>query len=67
MQCFCSQTDTRSLGRVLLPGSQKQQSPDQIVLVLLVVTLAYLTLPFLTFPASLNVAREALKGFYCWL
>lgn len=64
----CSRdTHTSGLSRVLLQGSQKQQSPEQIVLVPLAVTLAYLALPPLTFPAMLNVARVAQKGFYCWL
>lgn len=59
-----AQTHTNGLSRVLLQGSQKQQSPEQIVLVLLAVTLAYLALPLLTFPAMLNVVRVAKKGFF---
>lgn len=52
---------TNGLSRVLLSGSQKQPSPEQTV------TMAYLALPLLTFPAMLNVVRAAKEGFYCWL
>lgn len=60
-------THTHGPSRVLLQGSQKQPSPEQIVLVPLTVAPAYLALPLLTFPAMLNVVRVAKKGFYCWL
>lgn len=40
-----AETHTNGLSRVCLQGSQKQQSPEQIVLVPLAVTLACLALP----------------------
>lgn len=54
---------TNDLSRVLLQGSQKQPSPEQIVLVPLTVSLAYLALSLLTFPAMLNVVWVVKKGF----